>query len=237
MIARPSPRVPPVIIATRPVRSNRSYGGAGSVVTRAPPLAVCNSAVAFRRRRKEMMTRFDVLVSTPALNEDVEMAEDLPDREHRLCARPPRRTRAARDLERRAAPRRRSSSATRSSRAGGTRSAPRSGRRLGDHGAVAGEARLQFHRRRAGGGRRGSRRARAAARPPAARTGVASAPDVIFARRWSPTNASCAASSTKSVSVVAVARAVDDAERPAARIDRRRHRRARRRSRSRRCCG
>ena len=37
MIARPSPRVPPVMRATRPVRSKRSYGGAGRAVTRALP--------------------------------------------------------------------------------------------------------------------------------------------------------------------------------------------------------
>src|SRR5437868_5270263 len=49
MIARPSPRVPPVISATRPVRSNGSAGGC----------------------------KLD-------LREQVEVADDLPDREHRL---------------------------------------------------------------------------------------------------------------------------------------------------------
>src|SRR6478736_1986727 len=96
-IARPRPRVPPVTSATRPVRSNRSYGAATDSA---------RSCCMPNRLLRSVMTVaavVDELLDGPAVDEDVQVPEHLPDHEDGLTLGGLVRPQAARDLERRAA--------------------------------------------------------------------------------------------------------------------------------------
>ena len=206
MIARPSPRVAPVTSATRPARLKRSNGAADRVLL-GPCARLRLSALQWRDqgllRPKAMPAGLvDLLRHRSAVDEDVEMPEHLPDREHGLRLRRPRPTTAAGDLERGARavldargdqvePCRVERHALVDQRGGGRRS---SGRGPGSRCASCITCVLRRLLRYSRSARRRS--------SPGSSVGISSAPDVMCASRWSPTNASPASSSTNSVSVV-----------------------------------